>query len=43
MSLPLSYVSDYMKNFPFPTLRERQAYVLNEIDSAFRSGYTTDG
>ena len=32
-------VDDYMKNFPFPTLRERQSYVLNEIATAFASGY----
>ena len=27
------------KNFPFPTLREKQAYVLNEIESALTSGF----
>jgi hypothetical protein len=31
--------SEYIKNFPLPTLREKQSYVLNEIDSAFASGY----
>ena len=30
---------DYIKNFPFPNLRERQSYVLNEIATAFSSGY----
>jgi Rad3-related DNA helicase len=30
---------DYIKNFPFPNLRERQSYVLNEIATAFASGY----
>jgi superfamily II DNA or RNA helicase len=30
---------DFIKNFPFPTLRERQSYVLNEIAAAFTSGY----
>ena len=34
-----SYISPYVKNFPFPTLRKRQTFVLNEIDSAFSSGY----
>jgi ATP-dependent DNA helicase DinG len=34
-----SSVSPYVRNFPFPTLREKQAYVLNEIDSALSSGY----
>jgi ATP-dependent DNA helicase DinG len=28
-----------MKNFPFPALRERQSYVLNEIATGFASGY----
>jgi ATP-dependent DNA helicase DinG len=32
-------MSDYIQNFPFPTLRERQDYVLNEIDSAFTAGF----
>src|SRR5215831_9127469 len=30
---------DFTKNFPFPTQRDRQAYVLNEIAAAFASGY----
>jgi Rad3-related DNA helicase len=30
---------DFTKNFPFPTQRDRQAFVLNEIDAAFASGY----
>ena len=32
-------ISNYIKNFPFPTLREKQSFVLNEIDAAFASGY----
>jgi len=32
-------VDDYIKNFPFPTMRERQTYVLNEIANALASGY----
>ena len=32
-------VDDFIKNFPFPTLRERQSYVLNEIAAGFASGY----
>jgi ATP-dependent DNA helicase DinG len=32
-------VNNFHKNFPFQTLRERQSYVLNEIASAFDSGY----
>ncbi|MFZ0513019.1 MAG: hypothetical protein WAM14_15530, partial [Candidatus Nitrosopolaris sp.] len=32
-------VDDFIKNFPFPNLRERQSYVLNEIAAAFSSGY----
>jgi hypothetical protein len=32
-------VDDFIKNFPFATLRERQGNVLSEIDSAFASGY----
>jgi Rad3-related DNA helicase len=32
-------ISNYIKNFPFATLRERQGNVLSEIDSAFASGY----
>jgi ATP-dependent DNA helicase DinG len=35
----MSQVSAYIKNFPFPTLREKQSYVLKEIDAAFASGY----
>jgi len=30
---------DFIRNFPFPTKRERQSYVLNEIATAFASGY----
>jgi ATP-dependent DNA helicase DinG len=30
---------EYIKNFPFPTKRERQSYVLNEIATGFASGY----
>jgi Rad3-related DNA helicase len=37
--MSLSQVSNYIRNFPFPTLRERQSYVLKEIDAAFTSGY----
>ncbi len=32
-------VDDFIKNFPFPTKRERQSYVLNEIGAAFASDY----
>jgi hypothetical protein len=32
-------ISQYIRNFPFATLREKQAYVLNEIESAIDSGY----
>jgi ATP-dependent DNA helicase DinG len=32
-------VDDLLKNFPFPNLRERQSYVLNEIATALASGY----
>ena len=32
-------VDDFIKNFPFATLREKQSFVLKEIDSAFASGY----
>jgi ATP-dependent DNA helicase DinG len=32
-------VDDFIKNFPFPTLRERQSYLLNEIAAAFTSCY----
>jgi len=31
-------VDEYIKNFPFPTLRERQSHVLNEISAGFASG-----
>jgi len=31
--------SSYIRNFPFTSLRENQGYILNEIDSAFSSGY----
>ena len=30
---------DFIKNFPFPTLREKQSFVLNQIGSAVDSGY----
>ena len=30
---------DLLKNFPFPTRRESQSHVLNEIAAAFASGY----
>jgi ATP-dependent DNA helicase DinG len=39
MKMNLSQVSSYIKNFPFPTLREKQSFVLKEIDDAFASGY----
>jgi ATP-dependent DNA helicase DinG len=32
-------VDAFIKSFPFPTKRERQSYVLNEIAAAFASGY----
>jgi len=32
-------ISNYIKNFPFTTLRDRQENVLREIDSAVASGY----
>ena len=32
-------MDDFIKNFPFPTKRERQSYVLNEIGAAFASDY----
>ncbi|MFY9868100.1 MAG: hypothetical protein WAK17_00110 [Candidatus Nitrosopolaris sp.] len=32
-------VDDFIKNFSFPTLPDRQSYVLNEIDAAFSSDY----
>lgn len=31
-------VDDFAKNFPFPTKRDRQSYVLKEIDTAFALG-----
>jgi len=31
--------SPFVQNFPFKTLRKSQDYILNEIDSAFKSGY----
>ena len=37
--MDLSQVSGYIKNFPFAALREKQSYVLKEIDAAFASGY----
>jgi ATP-dependent DNA helicase DinG len=30
--------SSYLKNFPFPTLRKNQEYVLNEIEKGFEEG-----
>jgi ATP-dependent DNA helicase DinG len=33
-------ISNCIKNFPFPSLREKQSFVLNEIDVAFTSGYS---
>jgi ATP-dependent DNA helicase DinG len=32
-------VKDLTKNFPFPNIRDRQSYVLKEIEEAFASGY----
>ena len=32
-------MDDLLKNFPFPTLRESQSYVLNEIANALASDY----
>jgi ATP-dependent DNA helicase DinG len=32
-------VDGFIKNFPFPTKRERQSHVLNEISAAFASDY----
>jgi superfamily II DNA or RNA helicase len=34
-----SKVSIYIKNFPFPTPREKQSSVLKQIDTALASGY----
>src|SRR5215467_10651225 len=39
MSVTPQTTSNYIKNFPFPTLRDKQSYVLKEIDAAFTSGY----
>jgi superfamily II DNA or RNA helicase len=36
----VSQVSNYIRNFPFPTLREKQSYVLSEIDAAIASDYS---
>lgn len=33
-------ISPFIQNFPFQTLRNSQDYILNEIDSAFKSGYS---
>jgi len=30
---------EFHKNFPFPNMREKQSYVLDEIATAFASGY----
>jgi ATP-dependent DNA helicase DinG len=35
----ISTRSDFLENFPFPTIREKQVHVLNEICNAFNSGY----
>jgi Rad3-related DNA helicase len=32
-------VNDFIENFPFPTKRDKQSFVLNEIAAAFASGY----
>jgi Rad3-related DNA helicase len=32
-------IDDLIKNFPFATLREKQSFVVKEIDVAFGSGY----
>ncbi|MGC2570725.1 MAG: ATP-dependent DNA helicase [Candidatus Nitrosopolaris sp.] len=32
-------MNDFIKNFPLRTLREKQSFVLKEIDAAFASGY----
>jgi Rad3-related DNA helicase len=32
-------LSEFIKNFPFQALREKQTFVLKEIDAAFASGY----
>src|SRR6266849_10312875 len=31
--------ADILSNFPFTTIRDKQAYVLNEIRAAYNSGY----
>jgi len=38
MSITPQITSNYIKNFPFPTLRDEQSFVLKEIE-AFTSGY----
>ena len=35
MSVTPQTTSNYIKNFPFPTLRDKQSYVLKEIEAAF--------
>ncbi len=35
----MSVTSSYIKNFPFPTVRENQPFILREIEDAFNSGY----
>jgi ATP-dependent DNA helicase DinG len=35
----LTTLDDLLKNFPFPTVRDSQTSVLNEIATAFASGY----
>jgi ATP-dependent DNA helicase DinG len=32
-------VSDFIKHFPFPHMRNKQSFVLREIEGAFASGY----
>jgi len=39
MSVTPQTTSNYIKNFSFPTLRDKQSYVLKDIDAAFTSGY----
>jgi superfamily II DNA or RNA helicase len=39
MSVTPQSTSNYIKNFPFPTLRDKQSYVLKEINATFPSGY----
>jgi ATP-dependent DNA helicase DinG len=31
--------NDYVQNFPFSTIREKQVHILNEICDAFNSDY----